>query len=129
MAKDGIYSMARFPEIKLISPNNGNPVMAGLFWAKHRLKEGIGRSLPAPQNSLLIAILLGDQSGLSSCSAKELEADPDCAKLKEKLNIAGLRHLAAVSGTHITIMAAIIVPLLVALGWWRQKALSQDFVP
>lgn len=97
--------------------------MAGLFWAKHKLKEGIGRSLSAPQNSLLVAILLGDQSGLSGCSAKESEADPDCAKLKEKLNIAGLRHLAAVSGTHITIMAAIIVPLLVALGWWRQKAL------
>jgi ComEC/Rec2-related protein len=41
---------------------------------------------------------------------------------KEKLNIAGLRHLAAVSGTHITIMAGIIAPFLIWLGWWRQKA-------
>lgn len=123
LAKDGIYAMARFSDIELISENNGNPIYAGLFWIKHNLKQGIGQSLPAPQNGLLTAILLGDQSGLSSCSAGDLEIDSDCTKLKEKLNIAGLRHLAAVSGTHITIMAGIIAPFLVWLGWWRQKAL------
>jgi competence protein ComEC len=123
LAKDGIYSMARYPEINLVSTGRGNPVYAGLIWIKHKLMDGISRSLPAPQNSLLVAILFGDQSGLSGCSAKELAADPDCAKLKEKLNISGLRHLAAVSGTHITIMAGIIAPFLIALGWWRQKAL------
>lgn len=128
LAKDGIYSMARYPKIELISQNNGNLVYSGLLSIKRKLKEGIGRVLPAPHNSLLIAILLGDQSGLAGCSAKELEADPDCVKLKEKLNISGLRHLAAVSGTHIAIMAGIIAPLLVALGWWRQKALWATLV-
>jgi len=128
LAKDGVYSMARYPKIELISEGNGNLIYSGLFWIKHKLKEGIGQALPSPHNSLLIAILLGDQSGLAGCSTKELEADPDCAKLKEKLNIAGLRHLAAVSGTHITIMAGIIAPLLIALGWWRQKALRATLV-
>lgn len=128
LAKDGVYSMVRYPKVELISPDNGNPVYAGLLWIKHKLMDGVGQALPAPHNSLLIAILFGDQSGLSGCSAKELEADPDCAKLKEKLNISGLRHLAAVSGTHITIMAGIIAPFLIGLGWWRQKALWATLV-
>jgi len=123
LAKDGIYSMARYPDIELVFPAAGNPVYAGLLWVKHKLMAGIGKVMPAPHSLLLIAILFGDQSGLSSCSAKELAADPDCAKLKEQLNISGLRHLAAVSGTHVTIMAGIIAPFLVWLGWWRQKAL------
>ncbi len=128
LTKDGIYSMVRYPELELISPDNGNPVYAGLLWFKHKLMNGIGQALPAPHNSLLVAILFGDQSGLSGCAAKDTEADPDCAKLKEKLNISGLRHLAAVSGTHITIMAGIIAPFLVWLGFWRQKALLATLV-
>lgn len=110
LAKDGIYAMARWPEIELISENNGNPIYAGLLWAKHQLKRGVNESLPAPQNSLLVAILLGDQSGLG-------------AAMKEKLNVSGLRHLSAVSGAHVTIMAGIIAPFFIWLGWRRQKAL------
>ena len=128
LAKDGIYLMARYPETELVSADNGNPIYSGLLWIKHQLKQGIGQSLPAPHNSLLIAILLGDQSGLSGCSAKETSTDPDCAKLKEKLNISGLRHLSAVSGAHVAIMAQVIVPALIALGWWRQKALWATIV-
>ena len=110
LAKDGIYAMARWPEIELVAEGGGNPVYAGLLWVKHQLKRGVAESLPAPQNSLLIAILLGDQSGLG-------------AEMKEKLNVSGLRHLSAVSGAHVTIMAGIIAPFFIWLGWWRQKAL------
>jgi len=110
LAKDGIYAMARWPEIELVGQGGGNPVYAGLLWVKHQLKRGVSESLPAPQNSLLIAILLGDQSGLG-------------AEMKEKLNVSGLRHLSAVSGAHVTIMAGIIAPFFIWLGWWRQKAL------
>ncbi len=110
LAKDGIYATARWPEIELVSENNGNPIYAELLRIKHWLKRGVMQSLPAPQNSLLAAILLGDQSGLGQA-------------LKEKLNISGLRHLSAVSGAHVAIMAQVIVPFLIALGWRRQKAL------
>ena len=58
LAKDGIYAMARWPEIEPVSENNGNPIYAGLLRIKHHLKRGAGESLPAPQNLLLIAILL-----------------------------------------------------------------------
>jgi competence protein ComEC len=122
LAKDGIYSTALLPKVKLLSSGNGNPVYSGLLWVKHKLAAGINKSLPAPQNSLLTAILFGDQSGLEGCTAKETKVDPNCAKLKEKLNIAGLRHLAAVSGTHVTIMAGILLPLFLALGFWRRQA-------
>jgi len=115
LAKDGIYAMARWPEIEPVSENNGNPIYAGLLRIKHHLKRGAGESLPAPQNLLLIAILLGDQSGLGE-------------ELKEKLNVSGLRHLSAVSGAHVAIMAQVIVPFLIALGWWRQRALWATIV-
>jgi competence protein ComEC len=122
LAKDGVYFAARYPEIESISHDNGNPVYALLLNIKHALKDSLGKSLPSPHNTLLAAILLGDQSGLASCSTKEIEADPDCAKLKEKLNISGLRHLAAVSGTHVSIVGQILVPIFIALGMWRGKA-------
>lgn len=93
-----------------------------MLWIKHKLEAGISKSLPAPQNSLLTAILFGDQNGLEGCSAKDIKADPNCAKLKEKLNIAGLRHLAAVSGTHVTIIAGILMAVFIALGLWRRQA-------
>ncbi|MFA6376109.1 MAG: ComEC/Rec2 family competence protein [Candidatus Paceibacterota bacterium] len=137
LAKDGIYSMARYPKIEFVSGGNGNLIYGSLLWMKQKLKEGISRSLPSPHDSLLIAILLGDQSGLSGCpsfakasegKSANIEAETNCMKLKEKLNIAGLRHLAAVSGTHITIMAGIIAPFLLWLGWWRQKALAAALV-
>jgi len=110
LAKDGIYSMVRYPEIKLISRGKDNLIYSGLLWIKHKLEDGINKSLPAPHNLLLVAILLGDQSGLSD-------------EAKQTLNISGLRHLSAVSGTHITIMANIVAPFLIWLGFWRRKAL------
>jgi len=46
--------------------------------------------LPSPQDNLLEAILLGDQTKLTSCSAKEIKtaqaAGGKCAKLKEQFN-------------------------------------------
>jgi competence protein ComEC len=42
--------------------------------------------------------------------------------LKNKLNITGLRHVIAVSGTHVVILSSIIMSLLLAIGLWRNQA-------
>jgi len=43
-------------------------------------------------------------------------------ELKSKLNITGLRHVIAVSGTHVVILASIIMSALLALGLRRGRA-------
>ena len=126
LAKSGIYSTMKQPQLDKIASGKGNAVIAFLFGAKHRLELGIEQSMPSPQDNLLEAILLGDQTKLSGCSAKEVQAATDagdrCAKLKEQFNIAGLRHLAAVSGEHITIMTEVLMVLLLGVGLWRGQA-------
>jgi competence protein ComEC len=126
LAKSGIYATMRQPEIEKIASGKGNVIIAFLFGAKHKLEQGIEQSMPSPQDNLLEAILFGDQAKLSGCSAKESQVAADagnkCAKLKEQFNIAGLRHLAAVSGEHVTIMAGVLMALLIGVGLWRGQA-------
>jgi len=62
-----------------------------------------------PQSSVLKAIFLGDKWGLSN-------------ELKEKLNITGTRHIAAISGMHMIIMSQILLWLALGLGLWRGQA-------
>lgn len=126
LAKDGIYSVMLFPEIELVGEGKGNFIIARLYDAKHLLEISVEQSLPSPQDNLLIAILLGDQEKLSGCSQKEIQAASEsggqCAKLKEYFNISGLRHLAAVSGEHITIMSSVFMAFLLGIGFWRGQA-------
>jgi competence protein ComEC len=126
LASRGIYSTMNKLQIEKIASKKGNAVIAFLFGVKHRLERGIEQSMPSPQDNLLEAILLGDQAKLSGCSAKESRAAADagdkCAKLKEQFNVAGLRHLAAVSGEHVTIMAEVLMVLLLGFGLWRGQA-------
>jgi competence protein ComEC len=42
--------------------------------------------------------------------------------LKEKLNIAGVRHITAISGMHVAILTTILMTLLIGLGLWRGQA-------
>lgn len=125
LAKSGIYATMEKPQISLIAENEGNKIFSALFSIKHSLEKSIERSLPSPQDNLLEAILLGDQTKLTSCSAKEIKttqaAGGKCAKLKEQFNFSGLRHLAAVSGEHITIMIAVIAVFLIGAGLSRRQ--------
>jgi len=43
-------------------------------------------------------------------------------ELKEKLNIAGVRHITAISGMHIMILSGVLMYLAMALGLWRGQA-------
>ncbi len=54
-------------------------------------------------------MILGDQRRMSEA-------------LKDKLNITGLRHITAISGMHITIIALILMQFLLMLGFWPNKA-------
>ena len=109
LAKDGIYSVMYYPQIELVEKNQGNFVYAKILELKDKLRGVIYQNLSPPQSSILSAMMLGDKSRMS-------------ADLKEKLNLAGVRHITAVSGMHITIFSVLLMQILLGLGLWRKHA-------
>jgi len=109
LQKEGILALFYFPQIELIERNQGNKVLAKILKFKKKLKETIDHSLSFPESSILEAMLLGNKKSLPST-------------LKEKLNLAGLRHITAVSGLHITILTTILMNLFLFLGFWRNHS-------
>ena len=109
LKKDGIYSVIDFPKIELIEKNQGNLIYAKILAFKEKLRESIYQNLSPPQGSILGAIILGDKQKISE-------------EWKNKLNIAGVRHITAVSGLHVTVLSSILMTLLLWLGFWRQQA-------
>ena len=113
LKKDGIYSVVYYPRVELLSrgeyENFISAGYAGILFFKDKLRQSIYRSLSPPQSSILGAMLLGDKSMISY-------------DFKEKLNIAGIRHITAVSGLHIVLLSGILMSLLLGLGFWKSQA-------
>jgi len=98
LKKDGIFAVIYYPKIELLQEGRGNFIYAKILQFKGKLRETIYQNLSPPQGSILGAILLGDKSRMSD-------------DLKEKLNQAGVRHITAISGMHIMILAGILISL------------------
>ena len=113
LAKQGIYSVIYCPEVELLERGKYegliSTIYAGMLNFKGRLRESIYQNLSSSQSSILGAMLLGDKSRMSQ-------------DLKEDLNIAGVRHVTAVSGMHVVILSTVLMSLLIGLGLWRGQA-------
>jgi competence protein ComEC len=106
LAQKRIYSIFYYPEISSLYQKNKNPLV--LFYKKilvfkNFLRENIDKSFSYPQNFLLRAMILGDKQEMPK-------------ELKEELNIAGIRHITAISGMHIIILLNILLFLFLGLG-------------
>jgi competence protein ComEC len=109
LAKEGIYSIIYFPEIKTIEKNAGNLVKSALFAFKEKMKESLNFFLSPPYSGLMESLLFGDE-----------EKIPE--EWKEKFNQIGIRHITAVSGMNITIITFLIFSFLLSLGFWRNQS-------
>ncbi len=112
LARYHIYSVIYYPQIKKDEGklNLREKMMLKLFKFKWSLKEMIDRNLPEPEAGLANAVLLGYKRTVE----------------KEDMEIfsrVGLSHMIAISGSHITIMSAMIINLFVGLGLNRKRAL------
>ncbi|HQK63714.1 MAG TPA: ComEC family competence protein, partial [Candidatus Staskawiczbacteria bacterium] len=112
LAKDGIYSVMGFPKIEPAGKQKANIwqwFYKKVLWLKQKTRQSIQYSFNPPESSILEGTILGDNAAMSD-------------ELKNNLNTTGLRHIIAVSGTHVVILSSIIMSLLLMLGLRRGNA-------
>jgi competence protein ComEC len=125
LLKDGILAVMNFPKIELvdasaqlsvnpelaewIEKNQGNFLKKSLISFRQKLEESLNKTLSRPHSAILEALLFGKEENISK-------------NWKEKLNLTGTRHIAAVSGMNITIISDLIFGFLLWLGLWRHQA-------
>ena len=116
LMKDGVYSVMYFPKAELIGRQNcsfyrcpTSAIYSGILWFKQKLRESIRKNYSPPESLILEGTVLGDSGVMPQ-------------DLKDKLNTTGLRHIIAVSGTHIVILSATLMFFLLMLGLWRGQA-------
>jgi competence protein ComEC len=109
LKKDGVLSVMNFPKIELIGSGFGSPFKKGPFYFKNRFKEAAEKFFSPPQLGILKALIFGNEAEISNT-------------WKEKLNLTGTRHIAAVSGMNITIIGFLLLSFFLGLGFWRQQA-------
>lgn len=107
LLKQGIVGVIYYPEVQAKEK-------AKFFWEliykiKKRSDRIFSENLPYPENVLAKAIILGKKKNLPE-------------EIKENFNKAGIRHITAISGMHITILLGILMSFLIVLGLWRQQA-------
>ncbi len=108
LARFGIYTLCRYPQIKLLS-RGGRSWTAKIFQFKKAWRRLLGRGLPSPEAEFAQAVLIGDKHAPSKY-------------WRRVFSQVGLSHIMAISGMHISILAAILINFLIALGFARRPA-------
>lgn len=109
LARDGIHSVAGFPEIDRIGRDERGVLRRAQLEVRRSLSRGLTLALPEPQASLAQGVLLGERSAL-----------PD--DVERDLNATNTSHLVVVSGSNVVLVSAFLAG---ALGWLvgRRRAL------
>jgi len=110
LKKEGIYFIMDYPKLKILKRNQGNLIKTIAIFLKGKLKESLEKLIPLPQVGFFEALIFGDENNIPQF-------------WKERLNLTGTRHLAAVSGMNITIISSLLLNFLLALGFWRKHSI------
>lgn len=103
LRKDEIHYVVRYPEIEILSRDNGNFIKRGLFNIKDKFLEKLDRSIASPESLLMGGLILGEKSSFDE-------------KTREDFIRTGTIHIVALSGYNVTIVA-----------WWFMQIFS--FLP
>ncbi len=107
LRRQGIYFLIKYPEVEVLKKSS--------FWdapflrIKSIFKDAFGRVYPSPARGFFEALVFGEEENIPY-------------EWKERLNETGTRHIAAVSGTNITILSGILLSSLVSFGAARGRA-------
>ena len=95
LARQGIHSVMQFPQVSVLTETGGSAFRRALLAVRERGRVAIQSSLPEPQASLLIGILLGDDSGLPRA-------------VDDAFQTTGMTHIIAISGFNIALIIALL---------------------
>jgi competence protein ComEC len=96
LARRNVHSIILNAEAELVGHGQGNWFWSTLYGLRDRSLDLIYRIYPDPEASLLAGILLGEEHGISE-------------SLKTAFNDTGTRHIIAISGFNISIIAAFLL--------------------
>ncbi len=96
LRKDGIYYVARFPSIELVSHGNGSTLRTILFSVKKKFLENLSILMPQPHASLMGGLVLGTDEALPP-------------QLEDDFRRVGLIHIIVLSGYNISIVAEAVM--------------------
>jgi len=99
LAKDRIFYQMFYPQVDLLSKNNGNFIKEKLFLFKRSFLEEVRKTIPEPEVSLLGGLLIGTKQSLGQ-------------KLQDDFRKVGLIHIVVLSGYNVTIIAEFILRML-----------------
>ncbi len=102
LAKENIFSVMPFPEIRKIGERKGNRITLALADVKRSFEGSIERALPEPYAAFMQGLLLGERDALP----------PD---LEEQFRRTGVTHIIALSGYNITLVGNFFIAFLLAL--------------
>ena len=109
LSQKRIFGLMYQPQIELLEKNQASSLKRFLILAKNKLRTSLNKIIAMPQSGFLEALLFGDEGNISQ-------------EWKDKLNLTGTRHIAAVSGMNITILCFLLLDFLLFLGFWRDQS-------
>ncbi len=104
LKKEGVYYTSFYPETEVVERSP-----SFLFSLKDSFRERMHSVIPPPEVFILEAMTMGDRGSFSD-------------ELGEKLSIAGVRHITAVSGMHIVIISSLLFSLFSLSGFPRKAS-------
>jgi competence protein ComEC len=99
LANFDVFSICRYAKIEKIAGNKGNFFYSSIFSAKRSMAKQINKLWHAPYSSLMAGLLYGTRGGLG--------------ELEKSFNKAGITHIVAISGLHVTIVSLVLMSLCV----------------
>jgi competence protein ComEC len=117
LRKSGILAVIYYPDLKKIEKDSCNCLKKDRFFVvknfiynlKEKISEQFDSRLRFESSAILKAIILGDKSFLGDES-------------REKFSRAGLSHIIAISGMHISVLSSLFLSFLLFLGLSRKKS-------
>jgi len=98
LARQGIGSVMSFPSVMALDEGQGGRLRSALFDVRRSLHTSLGRSTPEPAASLGQALLLGMRDTIPDAVLDDFRAT-------------GTSHLLAISGLHVGILMALVLPI------------------